>query len=510
MPYTILKRLWKFDVYTCMMVIMPFIASYMQILYNEEFMKDVLGSSFVIALIINQFIQFLSNLVLYNLSNLKAHKMKLELELSYNSCNIEIPGTNKDEYELFLKEYNNVMDYIKIFPIFWSTMISIIISLVRINNFNINLILVVLIILCSYILNIITDDALYRHRKPKPLEILHLSNPYYNYNKLSLGAIPNYKYNYNKTIKKLTQHKYQTLIISVLNTIFVLIVMAFSVDDAYNKKNILNFMNVSWMIAMLSDNIKSFKMFMYIETYYKILDGFNKFNRKYDGNEIVNINKTNLKLILSNINFNYKLDIFKEDVEETENVIKNLSYIFERNIYYLESPNGIGKSTLFRSLVQQINSGSAMLDNINLHDLSLMQLYQLIFYVRQSSDFMPKFDKDTITHFISKNMETANDFDVLKFLNKSSNEMSGGEKQRLNIFLALTSPCVVLLFDETFSEISSIPTDEYPDGLRLYISSKLSHWNKIFKKIIIIVGHGIEIQGAIKIKLINDDITTIV
>ena len=156
-------------------------------------------------------------------------------------------------------------------------------------------------------------------------------------------------------------------------------------------------------------------------------------------------------------------------------------------------------------MIYNIKSGSVLYNNMNLHDMSFMELYNTIYYVRQSSDFMPKFDKELITHFISNNIDIAKDFDVYQFLNKSSNEMSGGEKQRLNIFLALVSKCSIILFDEIFSEISSISSALYPNGIRNTIIMELNKWNKILNKIIIIVGHGITINDSIKLKLYNSE-----
>jgi hypothetical protein len=61
------------------------------------------------------------------------------------------------------------------------------------------------------------------------------------------------------------------------------------------------------------------------------------------------------------------------------------------------------------------------------------------------------------------------------------------------------------LFDEIFSEISSIPSILYPNGIREAIIFQLNKWNKILKKIIIIVGHGITIKDSFKLKLYNSE-----
>jgi phage terminase large subunit GpA-like protein len=66
-------------------------------------------------------------------------------------------------------------------------------------------------------------------------------------------------------------------------------------------------------------------------------------------------------------------------------------------------------------------------------------------------------------------------------------------------------PKGVILFDEIVSEISSISSALYPNGIRNTIIMQLNKWNKILNKIIIIVGHGITINDSIKLKLYNSE-----
>jgi hypothetical protein len=67
---------------------------------------------------------------------------------------------------------------------------------------------------------------------------------------------------------------------------------------------------------------------------------------------------------------------------------------------------------------------------------------------------------------------------------------------------------VLKISDEIFSEISSIPSEMYPNGIREYIVLQLNRWNKILKRIIIIVGHGITIKDSVKLELQNSDVQT--
>ena len=496
-----LYRLWNPDFYTLLIIIFPFITFYANYKYNEELMNESLCMTFIYKLIFYQIIQNCSNYILFGIARFKSLEMKLQLELAYNSCNIDIPGGNKEDYELFINEYNNVQDYIVMFPIIWKTLVLVILNIICINNIYICILMIILIIISMYILLITMDDTIYRHSKSKPNEILSLKNPQYNYCKLSLGAIPDFKHNYNKKFKMMFQHHYQSAVISILNCIFAILLVY-----GGNKSNLLNFMSVSWIIGTFCDNIKSYKYSYTIEKYYKMLDRFNMYKRNYNNISLSTMIPQNQKILqFNNVTYCYVVDLFSDTVLESKNIINDLSFIFVPMIYYLESPNGIGKSTFLKSMLYNIKSGSILYNNMNLHDMGIMELYNTIYYVRQSSDFMPKFDKELITHFISNNIMMARDFDVYQFLNKSSNEMSGGEKQRLNIFLALVSNCSIVLFDEIFSEISSIPSILYPNGIREAIIFQLNKWNKILKKIIIIVGHGITIKDSFKLKLYNSE-----
>jgi ABC-type bacteriocin/lantibiotic exporter with double-glycine peptidase domain len=136
-------------------------------------------------------------------------------------------------------------------------------------------------------------------------------------------------------------------------------------------------------------------------------DGFNRFKREYfDYNfnfkrYLPRKSKTDNKLHLRNVSYEYIKDLFADSIE-TIPIIKNLSFTFESKIYYLESPNGQGKSTLLKSIIQKIKNGTVIYNGHNLHEMSMVDLYRTVCYIKQSSDFMPKYNKETVTYFINK------------------------------------------------------------------------------------------------------------
>ncbi len=156
------------------------------------------------------------------------------------------------------------------------------------------------------------DDSVYRHEKSKPLEIFSLSDPQYNYCKLSLGAIPDFNHNYIKRLKMMFQHHYQSAIISILNCIFAVLIIYY--DN--NKSNLLNFMSVSWIIGSFCDNITSYKYHYTIDQYYKMLDRFNMYRRNYSNNKTIkSFGISNNTLQFNNVTFNYITDLFADVVQ---------------------------------------------------------------------------------------------------------------------------------------------------------------------------------------------------
>ena len=193
---------------------------------------------------------------------------------------------------------------------------------------------------------------------------------------------------------------------------------------------------------------------------------------------------------LDNITFGYYNDSIYNKV------ISNLSYTFTKgNLYYLESPNGIGKSTLLKSFTHNIENGNIYFDNINRNDLSFNVLHQTIFHMFQSSEFTPTFTKQEIqllSNHSNRDTYLEERLGLKNLLDKDTIEMSGGQKKRIFLYMVLISNTQIILLDELFSELSTQETHEVPEGggwLRRVINT-LVEWKNLNNKIIILVGHG--------------------
>jgi ABC-type cobalamin/Fe3+-siderophores transport system ATPase subunit len=188
--------------------------------------------------------------------------------------------------------------------------------------------------------------------------------------------------------------------------------------------------------------------------------------------------------------------------------IKNLSCVFDMGkIYYIEAPNGVGKSTLLRIFTHNIVSGNIYFGDTNRHDMTWEQVHSSVFHVVQASEFCPRFRKEDID--IKKHIDPylVDGLRISGLLGKSTDEMSGGEKQRINIYMALTSNAPIILLDEILSEISVIPSEDDPNGLRTRVISTIVGWPNRTNKLILIVGHGVfndcDGKDVIKLKIDN-------
>ena len=137
-----------------------------------------------------------------------------------------------------------------------------------------------------------------------------------------------------------------------------------------------------------------------------------------------------------------------------------------------------------------------------------------VFHLAQASEYMPKFTTEEINEYKGKDLWLEEQFG-LKDLFKDMVEMSGGQKKRILLYIALVSDSSIILLDETFSELSVEETPDVIEGggwLGRTIRT-LENWNKRHTKIIIVVGHGLiamfqNNKKTIKLELENNNGST--
>jgi len=161
-----------------------------------------------------------------------------------------------------------------------------------------------------------------------------------------------------------------------------------------------------------------------------------------------------MKLIIDNLEFKYK----------SSSILNNISLELKKGeIVAILGENGAGKSTLLKTIAKVIKplKGTIYLDNIDIQKLNLKTFGKKIGYVNQKTNggYLSVFDTLLLGRKIYfNNSPTKEDLkkveSILKRLNLekkalvATNELSGGELQKVVIARAILQESEVLLLDE--------------------------------------------------------------
>jgi len=161
-----------------------------------------------------------------------------------------------------------------------------------------------------------------------------------------------------------------------------------------------------------------------------------------------------MKLIIDNLEFEYK----------NSSILNNISLELKKGeVVAILGENGAGKSTLLKTIAKVIKplKGTIYLDNIDIQKLNLKTFGKKIGYVNQKTNggYLSVFDTLLLGRKIYfNNSPTKEDLkkveSILKRLNLekkalvATNELSGGELQKVVIARAILQESEVLLLDE--------------------------------------------------------------
>ncbi|MFA6850673.1 MAG: ABC transporter ATP-binding protein [Selenomonadaceae bacterium] len=157
-----------------------------------------------------------------------------------------------------------------------------------------------------------------------------------------------------------------------------------------------------------------------------------------------------------------------------KNILSNITFSIEsRKILCILGPNGVGKSTLFKTILGflELQHGSILLDGESISNWSIRRLAKSIAYVPQIQAQSQPFSFSVLevvtmgrtAHLRSfespskKDIEIAESsldrLEILFLKNRIFSELSGGERQMVLIARALTQQPQVLIMDEPTSNL---------------------------------------------------------
>lgn len=492
------------------MLIIPFISAFLNIHVNNLLQKE--DKDIIVCLffkIILDYVSFILQQKISNTNNL-ANKLITKINIAKIQCGVPIPGINLKQHQDLLEDSSKLRDFLSLLPIFWSSFVnfSINIYMMEINSvYSVRILFSILCIIICGILTYLTDASLYESSKPSPKSVIRFNDSNYAQLKMSMGCNLDINFEERKQLSRSKQRNIQTYFM-----IFINATMTYISLSSNNISQLFAFSNISWMISFLANNIKSIYYYTYMNEFISLCNCM-EINKLDTGNKV--INKID-SVYFENASFGYFSDDLKKNPEIKE-IIKNFTYTFKSGfMYYIEAENGIGKSTIMRMFLCNLNKGNVFFDRINRKELAFTNIRESVFHLVQASEYMPKFTKNEISEFRGKDKWLIDQLQLEGLFDKDMVEMSGGQKKRMLIYLILTSNAPIILLDEIFSELSTEDTPDIPEGggwLTRAIRT-VSNWTGRDKKIMIIVGHGLlglipNNDKIIKLRLENTEEKTI-
>ena len=510
--YMIYKSLMLLDIISRIgLILIPIISSLMNIHINTILAKN--DVDIVICVIYKLIFDYINIIVINNVTYRKirimSETLKLKLEMAKVQCGAPIPGINQKQFKDLMLDTSKLRDFMCLIPLFWNSIVNFTISIYFIDNYNgypIRFMFVVFCIIMVSILSYMTDLTLYEKTKNDTKLISKFDDFLYVKTKLSMGCKLDTQYEINKKKMIEVQQNKQKYVVLITNLIITFISLVNK-----NIGQIHSFSSISWMLGCLADNIKSLKYYSYYEEFTNLMECFER-------HKLTSTNTVPVGLIDSidfvNASFGYYDDLYESNMTQK---IFNLNYRFYRNkIYYLEAPNGIGKSTLLRMFTSNLFAGDVYFGSINRKNLDFEDVISNVFHIVQASEYTPKFSKEEIMACRGRDKWLEDQLGLKDLFDKDTVEMSGGQKKRMFIYIVLTSNASILLLDEILSELSTEDTADVPEGggwLNRVINT-LSEYNN-HNKIIIMVGHGLlelipKKDHIINLKLENNNHTELI
>ena len=157
-------------------------------------------------------------------------------------------------------------------------------------------------------------------------------------------------------------------------------------------------------------------------------------------------------------------------------VLKKINFeLHKSEIFGVLGPNGCGKTTIFNSImgICRINEGNILVNNIKINDLPIHERatkFRIGYIPQNSAVFLGLTCEENIRAIAevkikekslqeNKIQELLSDFNLEYLKNIKAINLSGGEKKRLCISMALVSNPQILLMDEPFAALDLITID---------------------------------------------------
>jgi ABC-type cobalamin/Fe3+-siderophores transport system ATPase subunit len=498
----------------CGLLLIPFISAFMNTYVNRLLAKE--ADNIMYCLIAKAALDYVSWIVQQKISysqvRIMGDNLMTRLHMSNINCGVPIPGVNQKQHKDLTDDQSKLRDFLFILPMLWASCVNFAVTIYMMetnSDYPIRFIFTLFCGIMCCIITYLTDPTVYEKTKPSATSVVKFDDSQFVRMKMSMGCIIDQDFEERKRKKIDAQQDIQKYVILLVNLITTYISLA-----SKNIGQLHAFGNISWMIGYLADNIKSLQYYTYMNefiSFCKCLES-HKLDCEHTTIPLGQIDKVSFV----NTSFGYYSDDLMKQPAKNQK-ITNLSYTFKLGyFYYLEAPNGVGKSTIMRMFTSNLFDGEIFFGSTNRKNLSFEDICTSVFHIVQASEYTPKFSKDEIGASKGKDEWLEEQLGLKDLFDKDTVEMSGGQKKRMFIYIVLTSKSPIVLLDEILSELSTEETPDVPEGggWLLRVIRTLSDWQGRCNKIMILVGHGLfefipKKPCIVKLKLENTETKTI-
>jgi len=432
---------------------------------------------------------FVQNAFFFRLVSATHESLLLRLNMAKVKCGTVIPGVNQKQHKDLTKNSSKLQDFLFVIPMTWSSLVNFSVAIYVMDvqsDYPIRMLFTTFCVGMIGILTYIVDPTLYEKTKPTPKKVCTFDDAQFVRMKLSMGCTMDTDFERNKREKIEDQQKIQKYVILFINMIVTYISLI-----GKNIGQLHAFGNISWMIGCLADNLKSFQYYTYMDEFIILCKTLEIHTIEPSG-KVVPIGKVD-SVCFDKASFGYYSDDLTKNPERVEKV-HTLSYTFKTGtFYYLEAPNGMGKSTTLKMLFSNLFSGDIFFGSTNRKNLSFADISSSISYLPQASEYTPSFTPEEIEPFSGRDKWLEERLGLSPFFGKDTVEMSGGQKKRMFLYITLTSPTPIVLLDETLAELDTEETPDVPEGggWLTRVLNTLVEWKGRKNKIMLLVGHGL-------------------
>lgn len=159
------------------------------------------------------------------------------------------------------------------------------------------------------------------------------------------------------------------------------------------------------------------------------------------------------------------IEIKKASIQKPDLFIKSFN-VHMGDIIKIEGSSGIGKSTFLHSLVKlkKINYETFKIFDEDINHMKADQIREQIIYVPQQSgddqtriiDYLKNLDQINL----EKVIEQLAQLDIKDIHLKSIDQLSGGQRQALNLIIAMNFNRKVMICDESFSALDEVRSNK--------------------------------------------------